>query len=78
MPREVQFVVQRRRPVTAKATEGLIHLHWLWKQGPVQLRNVKTAVAVCGRYIKRPEESITAHLEDVTCPTCKTRARKEV
>jgi hypothetical protein len=70
---EVRFVNVKRHIPKARVAEGVVHLHWLWKKGPGLLRGVSVAAALCGVYVKRP--NVTSHIDDVTCPTCKTRAK---
>jgi hypothetical protein len=50
-----------------------VHLHWLWRKGPAALRNVVSAVALCGQ-ISLPRDKVTSFLDDATCPICKRLA----
>jgi hypothetical protein len=53
-----------------------VHLHWLWKKGPAELRGVSSAVSLCGRYgLERGE--VTAFLDDASCKRCLELAKKE-
>lgn len=63
--------IPRYREVRTGKT--LVHLHWLWKQGPSALHGVTSAVALCGAK-QLPRALVTAHPEDTTCRRCKGKA----
>ena len=51
------------------------HLHWLYFQGPVALREVAIGLSLCGKKLVRKD--LTTFLEDADCPRCLELTKEE-
>jgi hypothetical protein len=56
-------------------SKSVVHLHWLWRKGPMASKNVTLGTSACGVYRLLPGQ-FTAHLADTTCDTCKEIAKQ--
>ena len=55
----------------------IIHLHWVWHQGPSMLRGVTFGYTACGHRVE--SALITSYPDDASCPECLAlaKARRE-
>lgn len=67
---ERKSVTAKFQPVKRyKPAKKVVHLHWQYEKGPVALRGVVSAVAICGTW-KLSRDQVTSFPEDATCPKC--------
>jgi hypothetical protein len=56
-------------------TKSVVHLHWLWREGPRSSKEVTLGTSLCGVY-NLLSAQFTPHLADATCDTCKDIAKR--
>ncbi len=53
----------------------MTHLHWLFRQGPKEMRGLITGISLCGKLADR--ENLTAFPDDADCPRCLELAKEK-